>query len=177
VRELGKPQASFEGPVDNLDHQSSSDFIYTPQAQLYHRKSTYLERLGEEAIEAAVSLARTRSSPQTQLIVWRMGGAMGAIAAAETAFGLRDAPFMLSIDAAWTDAADSQQHVEWARQAWASMQPFSTGGAYVNFPGLEDEPDLARKAYGLNYERLRRVKRHYDPENVFRLNQNIRPAE
>jgi hypothetical protein len=84
---------------------------------------------------------------------------------------------MLSIDSSWLDAADDAANIEYTRAFWEASVPFSDGKTYFNFPGLLEEGDAAvRDSYGANHARLARIKAAYDPENVFRLNQNIRPV-
>ena len=103
---------------------------------------------------------------------------MARVGAEDTAFGDRSSEFMLSIDATWGDPADDDVNIEWTRAYWRDAHRFSQQGKiYFNFPGLLEEGDTAvRASYGANHERLTRVKAQYDPENLFRLNQNIRPA-
>jgi len=84
---------------------------------------------------------------------------------------------MLSIDTTWDDPADDAHNIAWTRAFWDAAQPFSQGKTYFNFPGLLEEGDAAvRSSYGANHDRLSRIKAKYDPQNLFRLNQNIRPA-
>ena len=84
---------------------------------------------------------------------------------------------MLSFDTTWTSAADSERCIAWTRAAWESMRPFGSGSLYLNFAGFGEEKDaLVRAGYGANYERLVALKTHYDPTNLFRMNQNIKPA-
>ena len=94
-----------------------------------------------------------------------------------SAFARRDAPFLLGIEANWTDAADDDANVAWARGLFRDMQPFSRGGIYLNFPGFNDDvrPEL-RASYGASFERLGAIKAKYDPDNLFRSNFNIAPA-
>ena len=102
---------------------------------------------------------------------------MQRVASEASAFGDRSAPFMLSLDAIWSNAADDAANMQWVRQFWQDMQIHSTGRMYLNFPGLGEGDTLVRDAFGAaTYERLQRVKRRYDPDNVFRMNQNIVPA-
>jgi FAD/FMN-containing dehydrogenase len=84
---------------------------------------------------------------------------------------------LLSIDTSWTDPAKTESSIAWTRDFWGEMQPFSRGGAYLNFPGQGEEGQaLLRASYGdTNYKRLVEIKTKYDPENIFRLNQNIQP--
>ena len=89
----------------------------------------------------------------------------------------RNAPFMLSFDSCWTDRALTDIVMDWTRAQITASQPFAAGGFYLNFPGVgENSEDLVREAYGPNYARLAEIKGHYDPDNLFRLNQNVRPS-
>ncbi|HLF70319.1 MAG TPA: BBE domain-containing protein, partial [Actinomycetota bacterium] len=107
-----------------------------------------------------------------------MGGAVGRVGAKDTAFGDRSAPFMVSIDGNWWDPAEEKQVISWVRDCFSDMKRFSTGQAYLNFTGKEesDKDAIVRSAYGDNYARLQELKKKYDPQNFFRLNQNIEPA-
>jgi FAD/FMN-containing dehydrogenase len=84
---------------------------------------------------------------------------------------------MFSAEANWTDAAEDEAQIAWARDMLSSMRRFSSGGVYLNFPGFgEEKEEMARAAYGANYPRLQALKARYDPTNLFRMNINIRPA-
>lgn len=107
--------------------------------------------------------------------IWKFGSQMQRVGPDTTAFGDRSMPFMLSLDAIWSKADDDVANIEWVRTLWRTMQPHSTGRSYLNFPGLGEGENLVRDALGAaSFDRLLRVKRQYDPNNVFRLNQNIR---
>jgi hypothetical protein len=95
-----------------------------------------------------------------------------------TAFSQRSAPYMASIDGMWTDPAKDADNIDWVRSAWEAIARFGTGGVYLNFTGLVDEPTGTgvEGAYGRNLQRLAAVKAAYDPDNFFRINNNIRPA-
>ena len=102
---------------------------------------------------------------------------MRRVGAQETAFGSRHALFLFSVDAIWDKPQDSERVIAWSRKTVASMQPYSSGGMYVNFPGFGEEgEEQVRAAYGANYQRLADLKKNYDPGNLFRLNQNIKPT-
>ena len=95
-----------------------------------------------------------------------------------TAFNHRKSPFNILIATSWPDRAEKEKHIRWTRDLWAALQPHSSGGVYVNYLGQEaDEgPDRVRAAYGeQKFERLLALKREYDPQNMFRMNQNIKP--
>jgi FAD/FMN-containing dehydrogenase len=108
------------------------------------------------------------------MILASMGGATARPAADATAYAHRDTRFVINVHARWEDAADDARCIEWARTFYRATAPFSTGSVYVNFQ-TEDEKERVREAYGSNYNRLARVKRLYDPANLFRVNQNIPP--
>jgi FAD/FMN-containing dehydrogenase len=98
------------------------------------------------------------------------------VGADETAFGRRP-PYLLAFESSWDDPQNTEANIAWARETYASTRRFASSGTYLNFPGLgEEQDDLVRAAYGANYDRLARLKAQYDPTNLFRMNQNIRPA-
>ena len=91
------------------------------------------------------------------------------------AYAQRDARFVMNVHGRWNDAADDGRGIGWARDFFNASAPFATGGAYVNFM-TADESDRVRAAYGPNFGRLGEVKRKYDPDNLFSVNQNIQPS-
>ena len=102
---------------------------------------------------------------------------MSRVGEADTAYGGRDATFLVTGEASWTDPAQSDEAIAWGREFWAAMGKHSTGGLYLNFPGFGEEKEaLVRAGYGANYERLAELKAKYDPDNLFRMNLNITPA-
>jgi FAD/FMN-containing dehydrogenase len=104
-----------------------------------------------------------------------LGGAIARVDSGATAFGFRQARWLINIPATWRDADDDEREIAWARATHAAVKPFLSEGTYVNFMG-DDEDDTTADAYGQILDRLRQVKAAYDPDNVFRLNQNISPA-
>jgi hypothetical protein len=148
-----------------------------PQGLFYYWKSVYLKSLDDNVIRALVRHAAERPSPITSLDVWALGGAVGRVGSGERAFCQRDAPFLLGIESNWERREESEANIAWTRGVFHDMQRFSTGGSYLNFPGFGEEGEnLLRGAYGANYDRLKAIKRKYDPENLFRENLNIKPA-
>lgn len=126
---------------------------------------------------ATIRYARERPTPMTLLGLWHLGGgAASRVGAEATAFGRRDAPYLLSFDTTWEDPAATDRCLAWTRAAWADMRRLGPGGLYLNFGGFgEEKEELVRSAYGANYERLVDLKTRYDRGNLFRMNQNIRP--
>ena len=176
LRELATPLLDMSGPVDYLDFQRSLDPFFPAGARRYW-KALYLDGLSDAAIDTTAEWSERRPSAETLVIIRHCGGAISRVGAEETAFGDRSSEWMLSIDSTWHDPAGDTANVEYTRAFWDAALPFSDGKTYFNFPGLLEEGDAAvRASYGANHERLARIKAAYDPENVFRLNQNIRPA-
>jgi len=176
LRELATPLLDLSGPCDYLELQASLDPFFPAGVRRYW-KATYLDGFSDAAVDATVAWSRRRPSPDTLVIVRHCGGAMARVAAEDTAFGDRSSEWMLSIDSSWRDAADDALNVGYTRAFWEEVAPFSDGKTYFNFPGLFEEGDAAvRSSYGANHERLARIKAEVDPGNLFRLNQNIRPA-
>jgi FAD/FMN-containing dehydrogenase len=102
---------------------------------------------------------------------------MSSVDEAATAYGGRSAEWLVTGEASWFEGAQTDGAVAWGREFWAAMGPHSTGGLYLNFPGLaEEKEELVKAGYGANYERLAALKAKYDPENLFRMNLNITPA-
>jgi FAD/FMN-containing dehydrogenase len=101
---------------------------------------------------------------------------MSRVGSEETAYGRREAPYLLAAEASWTEPMTSDENIAWARESLAAMQPFSKGGSYLNFPGFGEEKEaMLRASYGANYDRLVALKTKYDPGNVFCVNLNIPP--
>ena len=176
LRELGKPVIDLSGPWPWNGLQSGFDALF-PKGGLYYWKSRSLAELSEAAIDEIVSYAERRPSPTTDIVVWHHGGAMSRVGEADTAYAGRDAAFLVTGEASWADPALTDDAIAWGREFWAAMERYSTGGVYLNFPGLGEEKEaLVRAGYGENYERLATLKAKYDPANLFRMNLNIAPA-
>jgi FAD/FMN-containing dehydrogenase len=176
LREVGMPLLDQSGTVPYLDVQKSLDAFF-PAGLRYYWKALYLDGFSDDAIDTTVSWTERRASERTLIVIRHGGGAISRVGADETAFGDRSSEFMLSIDSTWDDPADDERNIAYTRGFWDDANRFSQGKTYFNFPGLLEEGDAAvRSSYGVNYERLAQIKAQYDPENLFRLNQNIRPA-
>ena len=176
LRELATPLLDMSARASYPEFQTSLDPFFPAGVRRYW-KALYLDGFSDAAIETTVDWSERRPSGDTLVIVRHCGGAMARVGAEETAFGDRSSEWMLSIDSSWQDPADDERNVAYTREFWDATVPFSDGKTYFNFPGLFEEGDAAvRSSYGANHDRLARIKAAYDPENVFRLNQNIRPA-
>ncbi len=167
----------MSAPVDYLEFQRSLDPFF-PSGLRYYWKALYLDGLSDAAVDTTVDWSLRRPSDDTLVIIRHCGGAISRVGAEETAFGDRSSEWMLSIDSTWREPAGDEANIAWTRDFYAAALPHSDGKAYFNFPGLLEEGDVAvRSSYGANHDRLARIKAEYDPENRFRLNQNIRPAD
>jgi FAD/FMN-containing dehydrogenase len=178
LRELATPLLDFSGRMPYCDVQKLYDGLFPKGKHRAYFKSVYLNGLSDAMIDEIAPRATDRPSDLTLCSVWHMGGAVARVAADATAFGARDMRFMLSIDSIWEDPAEDARNLAWSRSFWNDMKHHSKGRAYLNFAGLGEEgEELVRRSYGAaNYERLAALKAQYDPGNLFRLNQNIRPS-
>jgi FAD/FMN-containing dehydrogenase len=177
LRELGDPILDLSARAPYVEVQSSFD-EFIPDGGLYYWKSLYLDELSDEAMEAIVSWGERRPNTQILVILRHLGGAISRVDDRATAYGNRGAQYMLSIDGAWTDPQETERNIAWIRAFWDDMQRFSNGGVYLNFPGFgEGGTILWRASHGANYERLVAVKEKYDPANLFRVNQNVKPKD
>jgi len=157
----------------NLQTMADSDF---PHGRRYYTKSGYFQSLDDATIDRFLEALITIPSPETQIELTYLGGAAGQVAADETAFGDRSAPFITNLLANWQDASADALHMSWIRSAFEKLRPAMTPGVYVNFMS-GDEQDRVPEAYRQRWERMVAVKTHYDPDNFFCLNQNVRPLK
>jgi FAD/FMN-containing dehydrogenase len=175
LREVAAPLVDTVQPMRYLDLQSMLDEAFPHGLQVYWR-SHFLTDLPAAAIDALCERFDRVPSPLNVLIVEQLGGAVGRVDRDAIAFDHRDARYNLAIIARWTDQAQADENVAWARDVWEATRPFASG-VYVNYLGVGDDADRVRDVYGAaKYERLAVVKATYDPTNLFRLNHNIAPA-
>jgi FAD/FMN-containing dehydrogenase len=153
--------------------QSAFDPLLTPGARNYWKSHNFVA-LNDETIDIALRYASELPSSQSEIFFAQLGGAVNSVAADATAYPHRDAGFVLNVHGRWEESSDDDKCIGWAREFFRETLPFATGGVYINFM-TEDETDRIKSAYGPGYDRLLMVKRKYDPENLFRLNQNIDP--
>jgi hypothetical protein len=156
-----------------LAHQRMFDPAF-PTGSCYYTKAAFLADLVDNAIEVFAEYAATKPSPLSGALVQTVCGAASRVASDAMAFPHRAFPYAPVI-VSWTNPAEAERNIDWARSISNALQPFASGGAYVNDLG-PDDGDRVRVAYGGNYERLAALKKKYDPENLFRLNTNIKPG-
>lgn len=176
LRDFGKPLLDFSGVMPYVEAQQVLDADY-PDGQRYYWKSLNLTALDDDAIDTIVKHARQQVSPFSTIDIWHVGGAVKRGSADASAFSGRQAAFMLGGEANWQNAEDDAANIAWLRGLIADMQPFSDGSLYLNFPGFQEEGEaMMRTSFGPQYERLVALKNKYDPNNLFSLNQNIKPT-
>jgi FAD/FMN-containing dehydrogenase len=173
VIDAAEPAFTKIEPVSYLDLQGAFDVEMAWGHRVY-TKGGFTDDLPDEALDALAEHVHSAVAGVT-FGSWAQGGAINRVSDDAMAFTGHSAPFQMSTDSQWDDPADDEMRVAWARQAYAIVEPYSRTGRYVN-DVTDTAPDLARWIYGeAKYERLRQVKRTWDPENTFRHNQNIKP--
>ena len=175
LRQFALPAIDLLGPHPYLGLQTMFD-ASAPRGICAYWKTEYLGLLDDRVIEELVDDAGRMASPLSAIHIHHVQGAVSRVNAEATSFGHRGAPFIVNILGGWMDPAESDAHIAWVREAWRAAQPYATGAAYLNFLGDEGEVRV-QAAYGAQkYERLVEIKKQYDPTNLFRFNQNIKPA-
>jgi FAD/FMN-containing dehydrogenase len=174
LRGFGTPLADTIAPLPYTDVQAFGGPLYPP-GRLNYWKSSFLNDLSDEVIEALVEQFAAVPSPQSAVAIEHLGGAVARVEQDATAFGDREAPYNLIITGEWVDPAESDQNIHWVRNCWEAVWPYAKETVYVNYVDAGEDARF-RAAYGANYERLAALKAKYDPANFFRHNHNVRPA-
>jgi FAD/FMN-containing dehydrogenase len=175
LRTFASPIADLIGPMPYTVLQGLGDRLVEPGLPCYE-KSVYLKNLGDDVIEVLVDQAAAMTSPLTHLHFVLMGGAIARVAEDETAVPHRKAAFDCYILPIWRHGDQPDRHIAWAQKTSSALQPFSTGGGYLNRHQTDDETEV-RSIYGAaKYERLVALKNRVDPTNFFRVNHNIQPS-
>jgi FAD/FMN-containing dehydrogenase len=174
LRKFGTPLGEHVGVQPYVAWQQAFDPLLTAGARNYW-KSHNFSTLKDGLVDAVVAYVGKLPSPQCEIFFGALGGATARPAPSSAAYPHRDAQFVMNFHGRWEDPGDDRRCIAWARDFFHACAPFASGGVYVNFL-TADEGDRVRAAYGPNYERLAQVKRTYDPDNLFRLNQNIKPT-
>ena len=173
MREFGSPILDLCKPKPFVDHQSMLDPSF-PSGWWYYFRSADLAELSDGAIDIIASKALEMTSPLTAFPIFQLGGAISRVGEDETAFNGRGAGHTININATTATEAGFDQEREWSRSLWTALKPYHTS-VYVNFL-MDEGEERIRQAYGpKRYDRLKALKRKYDPDNFFRMNQNISP--
>jgi FAD/FMN-containing dehydrogenase len=177
LRQLGTPLVDLSQPMPFRAVQAAFDPLFPRNTLRAYWKTQYLDELSDAAIDTIVSAAQGRPAPLTLVNTFHMGGAISQVAPEQTAFAERSAPYMVSIDGMWSDPADDAERIAWVRSTWEDIGRFGNGSVYLNFMGRDDDGGAAvNSALGRNLQRLAVAKAAYDPDNFFRLNDNIAPS-
>ena len=175
LRDLGDPVADLVGPMPYVQMQGLVDALYQRGTKAY-MKAGYMGDLDDHAIETLVRYHQHATSPASEIHVHDFGGAVARADADETAYGERQAPYVLNIIAMSHEPGGLDTHIDWAHRLYADIEPSLTGAAYINFLSAEGA-ERVQAAYGAEkFARLRELKDRYDPTNLFHLNQNIPPS-
>jgi FAD/FMN-containing dehydrogenase len=176
MRAFGEPLGVIGGILPYCGVQTAFDASFPNGELCSYWKSLYVERLTEPMLEALVAAAEGRTSPQTMIVLQHFGGAVREVRPNDSAFAMRDAPFLINLMGTWRDPQDSSRHIAWVREVWRELSALGTSAVYLNYMGEEpaDGDALVRQSLGANYARLARIKHRYDPDNLFRLNPNVR---
>ncbi|MBM7455659.1 FAD/FMN-containing dehydrogenase [Oceanisphaera litoralis] len=173
LRDFGTPYGEHIGVQPYVEWQQAFDPLLTPGARNYWKSHNFTV-LKDDALDIMIDYTHRLPGPQCEIFIGMIGGAANRVAPGAMAYGHRDARFVLNVHARWDDIAQDKTCIAWAREFFKASAPYASAGVYINFM-TEEEGDRVKAAYGPNYERLVQLKRQYDPDNLFHLNQNIRP--
>jgi FAD/FMN-containing dehydrogenase len=176
VRKFGAPLADTIAPTSYVALNTMFDAAFPYGGVQRYWKSSFLKELGNDALDILIDRAATMRSPMSMVGFFHVHGAATRVASDATAFGLRDDQWDYDVISQWEDRGESTGHIEWTRAFWTAVEPFASGAVYVNHLDAEEGTRI-RAAYNssASYQRLVALKHRYDPANLFRLNQNIRP--
>lgn len=175
MRTVGQPVFDHVGPAPFPVVQSMFDALYVPGLQWYWRADNFTE-LSDEAIARHVEHGSKLPTMLSTMHLYPVDGAASRVGRNDTAYSFREARFAEVIVGVDPDPANAEKITTWCKDYWEALHPYSAGGAYVNFM-MDEGQDRIKAAFRENYDRLAAIKKKYDPENFFRVNQNIRPAQ
>jgi FAD/FMN-containing dehydrogenase len=174
LKEFGSPVLDLCEPKPYLDHQGMFDPSY-PHGRWYYMRACDVAELSDEVIDITVDHAMRIRSPVTAFPIWQLGGQVARVPDDATAFTSRGAGHTFNLTSATEGPEGFEEEVQWTRDFWSALAPHHMG-VYVNFL-MDEGEERVREAYGAaKYDRLKAVKRAWDPENLFRLNQNVQPG-
>ena len=175
LRKFGTPLADTIAPTSYVELNTLFDAAVPYGGVQRYWKSSFLKELGDDVLDIMIARTAKLLSPMSMVLFFHMHGAATRVDRDATAFGLRQDQWDYDVISQWTDPAETAQHVQWTREFWNAVEPFATGEVYVNHLDAEEATRI-RAAYGGHYDRLVALKNKYDPTNLFRLNQNIKPT-
>jgi FAD/FMN-containing dehydrogenase len=175
LRRFGSPMADLIEPIAYCAAQRMLDES-APHGSLNYWKSQFVREFSDELIETLLEKGSPRPSPMSAVLVEHLHGQAARIGPTATAFSIRGEQYNVSPMSIWTNRDQGEAQIRWARECAAALEPFASGGVYVNYLGEDEGEAGVRAAYGANLGRLREVKRAHDPGNLFRSNQNVTPA-
>lgn len=175
LRSIGRPIVDVVGRNPFTAWQQAFDPLLTPGARNYWKSHDFIE-LSDDTINLLLDAIRQLPGPECEIFIGHVGGAAGRVPADATAFPQRKSHYVMNVHSRWREPEMDEKCIAWARNLFEATKPLSAGTAYINFMP-EDETDRVEAAYGPNYRRLREIKERYDPDNLFRMNQNIKPAK
>lgn len=173
IRSFKIPALDFAGPIPQPALQSMFDALYPTGLQWYWR-ADFVKELSDEAITAHIKFGNELPTMHSTMHLYPINGAASRISKTDTPWNYRDATWAMVIVGVDPDPANNEKITTWTKQYWEKLHPYSAGGAYVNFM-MDEGEERVKATYGENYERLVTIKRKYDPNNLFRVNQNINP--
>jgi len=174
IARLGAPLGTHLGPMPYTAWQQIFDPLLAPGARNYWKSHNFAQ-LSDEAIEVVLRYAGMLPTSQCEIFLGLLGEQASVPSPRAMAYPHRNALYVMNVHTRWDDPADDARCIGWARDLFRDATPYASGGVYVNFMPL-DETERTPDAYGANYGQLARIKAQYDPDNLFRTNQNIRPA-
>jgi FAD/FMN-containing dehydrogenase len=175
IREkFGPPALDWVGPIPHTALQSMFDGFY-PAGHQWYWKADFVREIPDAAVDIHVQYGSTLPTPLATMHLYPIDGVAGRVPKDDTAWNYRDAHWGMVMVGVSPDPADNAHMIEWTRNYWSALHPYSAGGAYVNMM-MEEGQDRVRAAYGDHYDRLAQIKARYDPDNLFHINQNITPA-
>jgi FAD/FMN-containing dehydrogenase len=173
LRRFGDAHGEYTAAQPYIQWQQAFDGLLTPGARNYW-KSHNFTKLADGAMDSMIEYAGKLPTQQCEIFLGLLAGVSNDMPADATAYGPRDAKFVMNVHGRWDEPSEDEKCIAWAREFFKASAPYASKGVYVNFM-TEEEGARVEAAYGSNYARLQHIKRQYDPENFFHLNQNIKP--
>ena len=174
-RAIGTPIGEHVGPMPFTAWQAAFDPLLTPGERNYWKSHDFVE-IADGLVDVLLDVVPRLPSPQCEIFIGHLGGAINRVPAGATAYPHRDVNFVMNVHTRWSRPSEDAACIAWTRALYQAAAPFATGGVYVNFMPDDEAARVSAGAYGANYARLSRIKATWDPANLFRMNQNVTPA-